>query len=246
MILILFRSSLVAFTLVWTYSARSQTLETQLSNKLIEPPGMLFSDLSTRCVIDPSDRTTIIKDKCEVLKIELTQFIDSDAENSYIVMQDQRWSVKNNWTERHFALLSSDKMDGLFKRILPWVKGSSDSYKFFGTQTGMLGTFAVIEGMSGAAGRGIDHTVISRRGTKWYEYQADLFSEIISKKMPDGYYIPRAPLAIDYGTGFALYAIHAPGDSMATSTGGSIVVQLSIKGNRFVTETFRIDPRPLR
>lgn len=104
----------------------------------------------------------------------------------------------------------------------------------------------IVEGVSGAAGRGITHYVVGRRGTNWYVLDASQWQNKLVERLPKGYFPASPSLLLDYGSGLALLNVYKPSDAMCCPSGGNMIVQLALRGTTFVITEARVIRMPAR
>ncbi len=201
-------------------------------------PKLSVEQISTQCIFIYRVPETLSKLPCKVEHIEMTEFKIFDGPDMQIAMQIQLWD-EPTIHQRQFVLFASKAGIKDFQIIPAEYQNISDDYTLIGVQSGMLGRFLVIEGISGASGHSINYYVYRQEPQLWALLEADNWhQQRVDDFLPKGFYAA-APDVVDFGVGLAVHHVYRPNDPLCCPTGGEILVQIALRGNKFVVSKVR-------
>jgi hypothetical protein len=195
---------------------------------------LTWGDLSTRCVLTEEDRDYTKRTPCKITSLgAFSTAVSKQGQwaTVSVAIQMQNWNDLGQAPRNHFTIFEGDAERKNFRPIDVSYDFTDEHIEYSGIQFGILGQFLVVTGHAGVHGYG--YNVFRRGESAWKTIDTKSWFNEVQEKLPQGWWTPE-PVLLDFGTGFALLELHRPNDSYAIATGGTAIVQLAIRGNRFV------------
>jgi hypothetical protein len=197
-------------------------------------PKISYEQLANQCVFTDFVPDVVSKSGCTVEWVHLVQYSD--------LLIGIQFQTSGKFPEqRHsLALFETRTVAKDFEPINAETIEGADSYNIIGFQAGMLGTFLVIKGISGATGRGINYAVLEKRQDGWWGVEADQWhSNRVNDFLPHGFFAA-APETIDFGVGLTIAKVYNPKDPMCCPSAGTVVIELARRGDAFVVSNVKL------
>lgn len=193
-----------------------------------------WDELNTHCGLTEEDRAYTKQTPCKIASLGAFSTVVSQQSRwatVSVAIQMQNWDDLGQAPRNHFIILEGDSERRKFHPIDVNYDLTDEHIDFSGIQYGILGQFVVVTGHSGV--HGYAYNVFRRGDSAWTTFDANSWLREFQAQLPKGWWTPE-PILMNFGTGFALLELHRPNATQAIGTGGMAIVQLAIRGNRFV------------